>query len=226
MNVFHELSRPFPERKVHWRIGSTNQKAEARRTGDKNAKPTKGIPLAYIDARDVMDRLDFVVGPENWQDRYPFEGCCEIGIKFIDSIINRNDPRPSYEWIWKSNGAGKTDFEGEKGQYSDAFKRAAVLWGIGRYLYGLPNEWVDLDNYGKPKTQPKLPAWATPNGWNIIPVNEKRQIYTDVIDALSEGDEIKLLEVLNPYKGDADKKVIIHQMFNSFQRAAIKEFLK
>ena len=202
MNIFHELSRPFPEPKVHWRVGA--------RTQDKK----KGIPLAYIDARDVMERLDFVVGPQNWQAEYPFAGCCRLGI-FLSS-----------QWIWKANGAGETNVEAEKGQYSDAFKRAAVLWGIGRYLYDLPNVWVDLDQYGK-FTPPKLPKWATPDGYQILPISEKKAIYEAVIEALADGDEVKLRETLHPYQNEPeDVKISIHFMFNSFQRAAIKEYLK
>jgi hypothetical protein len=41
--------------------------------------------------------------------------CCEIGLLIED------------DWLWRSNGAGNTDFEPDKGAYSDAFKRAAVL---------------------------------------------------------------------------------------------------
>jgi len=115
------LSSPFDPTKISWRIGA--------RTMDKS----KGIALAYLDARDVMQRLDTVVGPENWQCRYPFAGCCEIAI-----LINN-------QWVTKSNCAGETDVEAEKGQASDSFKRAAVLWGIGRYLYDLPFIWVDLE---------------------------------------------------------------------------------
>ena len=102
-----------------------------------------GTVLAYINSRDVMKRLDDVCG-DNWQVEYPFEGCCRIGIK-IDN-----------EWVWRSNGAGETNIEGEKGQFSDAFKRAAVLWGVGRYLYYLPKF------KGNPNTPPALPAWALP----------------------------------------------------------------
>ena len=51
--------------------------------------------------------------------------------------------------------------EAEKGQASDSFKRSAVLWGIGRYLYYLPNTWVDIDTNNKFKA-PKLPKWALP----------------------------------------------------------------
>jgi hypothetical protein len=127
---------------VHWRVGATNAKKN-------NGVPTKGIALAYVNARDVMKRLDDVCG-DNWQVEYPFAGCCRIGIK-IDN-----------EWLWRSNGAGETDVEGEKGQFSDAFKRAAVLWGVGRYLYYLDNIWCDVDKYKKIANPPKLPNWALP----------------------------------------------------------------
>lgn len=126
---FKALSAPFRPDLVSWRVGSTTQ--------DKK----KGMALAYIDARDVMVRLDEVCGPENWQRRYPWsEGkrlCCEIGIK-VDG-----------EWVWKSDGAGDTDVEAEKGSFSDAFKRAAVSWGIGRYLYELDSPWVELEAAGR-----------------------------------------------------------------------------
>ena len=50
MSIYDELKAPFPGDKIHWRVGA--------RTKDKS----KGIPLAYIDARDVMERLDEVLG--------------------------------------------------------------------------------------------------------------------------------------------------------------------
>jgi hypothetical protein len=143
-SITARLKDPFDPKVIHWRVGATN----AKKLGCKPWEATKGIGLAYVDARDVMKRFDDVCG-DNWQCRYPFEGCCEIGIK-IDG-----------EWIWRSNGAGETDVEGEKGRYSDAFKRAAVLWGVGRYLYYLPSKWYDLEN-GKIKGNPALPKWALP----------------------------------------------------------------
>lgn len=132
-NVFNSLAAAFPNDVVHWRIGST----DAKRNG---GKPSKGKPLAYIDARDVMERLDEVVGPANWQNRYSHaehKTACEIGI------------RVNGEWIWKADGAGDTDFEGNKGAFSDSFKRAAVRWGIGQYLYGIDAPWIPLDQWGK-----------------------------------------------------------------------------
>jgi len=145
--IKYDLERPFPANKIHWRCGA--------RTKDK----TKGIPLAYIDARDVMKRLDDVAG-FNWQCRYNLaEGgllICEIGLKIED------------EWLWRANGAGDTQVEAEKGKASDAFKRAAVMWGIGRYLYSIPNQWLPIDKYGKFAQSPALPDWATPKGYDDI----------------------------------------------------------
>lgn len=123
-----ELSLPFRADKIRWRVGPTTREKD------------KGIPLAYIDARDAMERLDAVVGPENWQRRYPWASekklCCEVGIR-IDG-----------EWVWKSDGAGDTGMESDKGAFSDAFKRACVNWGIARYLYDLPNVWMPIEQKG------------------------------------------------------------------------------
>ena len=137
MGITEQLKAPFDPKVISWRVGEVSKKKD------------KAIALAYLNARDVMKRLDDVCG-DHWQVEYPFDGCCRIGIK-IDN-----------EWIWRSNGAGETNIEGEKGKFSDAFKRAAVLWGVGRYLYYLPNEWVEIDEYKKLKRTPKLPAWAMP----------------------------------------------------------------
>lgn len=123
-----DLKAPFDPERISWRVGSTN--------GDK----TRGLALAYLDSRDVQDRLDAVCGPENWQCRYSLLGTttiCEIGLKIGE------------EWVWKADGAGATDFEAEKGALSDAMKRAAVKWGIGRYLYDLDAPWVAIEAMGK-----------------------------------------------------------------------------
>lgn len=125
---FDKLAAPFDVDAISWRIGSTNQ--------DK----TSGMALAYLDARDVMDRLDLVCGPAGWQCRYSHANgktVCDIGIKCGD------------EWVWKADGAGDSDIEAEKGALSDAFKRAAVRWGIGRYLYSLHSPWVDIETKGR-----------------------------------------------------------------------------
>jgi hypothetical protein len=138
-DIFEALAAPFPPDRVSWRIGSTNRKNfEAGK-----AQARKGKPLCYIDARDVMDRLDEVMGP-HWQTKpNPLPNgtvACEIGL-LIEG-----------DWIWRGDGAGATDVEGVKGAFSDALKRAAVLWGVGRYLYGIDARYIELDEWwGIPK---------------------------------------------------------------------------
>lgn len=125
-DLMEKLRAEFPKHLVSFRPGSV--------TKDK----TKAKPLAYIDARDVMDRLDKVVGPCSWQDRYEFHGSrtiCYLSIKIND------------EWIVKADGAGDTNIEGEKGGISDALKRAAVKWGVGRYLYHLDFKWAPVKSF-------------------------------------------------------------------------------
>jgi len=136
--LFDALAEPFPADDISWRVGSTNINKQTNEPYE--GKTAQGLALAYLDSRNVQDRLDFVCGPQGWQDDYPHAGAktvCRIGIKVGD------------EWIWKSDGAGDTDVEAEKGALSDAFKRAAVKWGIGRYLYGLPSPWVALEKKGR-----------------------------------------------------------------------------
>lgn len=147
-----DLRKPFPPEAVSWRVGST--------TKDK----ARGLALAYIDARDVMDRLDMVCGIGNWQAE-PYDGgdgrlACKIGIR-VDG-----------EWVWKGDGAGGrqaniglSEQDANKGDFADAFKRAAVMWGIGRYLYALASPWVELDQYKhiKESEYPKLRALLAGN---------------------------------------------------------------
>ncbi len=147
-DIARKLSEPFPPNAVSWRIGSTNR------------EKTRAMALAYIDARDVMNRLDSVCGPFGWQSKHIATG------ETVTCHIRIRDPE-SGEWITKSDGAGKTDVEGEKGSYSDSIKRAAVSWGIGRYLYDLDSPWVEIEARGNsyvikqseiPKLAAKLPA--------------------------------------------------------------------
>lgn len=124
-DLFSALAAEFPREAVHWRAQSVTKDG------------TKAMALAYIDARDVMDRLDAVCGPHGWSNSFVETAkgriVCTISLKVGD------------EWVSKSDGAGDTDVEGEKGALSDAFKRCAVQWGIGRYLYRLPAPWVPCE---------------------------------------------------------------------------------
>lgn len=136
-DIFAALRAEFPHDAISWRAQSV--------TKDGN----KAMALAYIDARDVMNRLDDVLGPANWQCRYPHANgktVCEIGIRMSRTVFPNDEPVWD-GWVWKADGAGDSDIEAEKGALSDAFKRAAVRWGIGRYLYDLASPWVPCESY-------------------------------------------------------------------------------
>ena len=141
-----KLFAEFPHESVHWRAQSVTK------DGD------KAMALAYIDARNVMDRLDAICGPANWQDSYTETPkgrlICTLSIN-IDGV-----------WVSKSDGAGDTDVEGDKGAISDALKRAAVKWGIGRYLYDMPTPWVPCESYEK-NGKRHWKKW-TADPWNFI----------------------------------------------------------
>lgn len=173
-----DLAKPFPAGDIEWRIGATNK--------DK----TKGVALAYITARAVMNRLDEVLGPENWQDTYsaiPGTGndtkgyLCTISIRLGDT------------WVSKQDGADESNMESIKGGLSDAFKRAAVKWGVGRYLYDLPNTWVPIDSYGnsyKLAMTPSLPDWALPD--YVVPPKQETTTstpYYNTILGIEDEDE-------------------------------------
>ena len=140
------LTALFPASAIQWRAGATNDKDN----------PTEALALAYIDARAVQERLDTVCGPEGWQDEYrPTQG----------GFICRLSIRCGEDWIAKEDGADVSAIEPTKGGISDSFKRVAVKWGIGRYLYDLPSVWMPCEKKGKSvvlKQTPHLPPWAVP----------------------------------------------------------------
>jgi hypothetical protein len=154
-----DLSLPFKESEIEWRVGSCGLK--------KNGKPWAMV-LAYVQARAVMDRLDSVCGPENWRASYRFDGGGVVCKLEINTMV--------CGWIAKEDGSEPSEIESFKGGISGALKRAASVWGIGRYLYSLESDFAtmcDRDTegakYGKTKegtvfhwVPPSLPAWALP----------------------------------------------------------------
>jgi len=116
-----ELTKELPYK---WRVQSS--------------KYGKSTCVAYIDARDAQDLLDEVIGPENWQSMFYEENgllFCKVGI-FVGTC-----------WVWKSDTGSESKVEKDKGHVSDAFKRACVSWGIGRFLYRLPIQTLKTKEY-------------------------------------------------------------------------------
>ena len=117
--------------------------------------------LAYKDARVDMQVLDEACGPLGWQCTYQRDSKgvlqCSIGIYYA----------AIQQWVWKTSNGVESDFESEKGEYSDAFKRAGFMWGIGRQLYDFCAIRVQLNDkdYYEKDGKVKASNWFRPNEW-------------------------------------------------------------
>lgn len=140
MNL-NDLAAPFAADEVEWRV-------QREVSGG-----AKAMVLCYVTARAIMDRLDAVCGPENWRDQYDFMG---------DNCMCGLSVRVDGEWITKWDGAPPSNVESMKGSISGALKRAAVKWGIGRYLYQFPTTFVDFKAQGQ-HYHKQGKCWDAPN---------------------------------------------------------------
>ncbi len=128
----------------------------------------RALALAYVDARVIQDRLDDVLGVEGWQDEYE---CLPDG-----SVVCRLRLRIGGEWVTKMDVGGPSEQpdggDRLKAAFSDALKRAAVKFGVGRYLYRLPSQWVDYDPQKKQIVRPPvLPVFAQPKPKSVVAVD-------------------------------------------------------
>lgn len=124
------------------------------------------ILIPYKDSRVDMTMLDNICGAHAWQNDFKRDtkGILQggIGIKCGD------------EWVWKWSNGTPSEFEKDKGEYSDAFKRAGFMWGIGRCLYDMPFISIILneDEYLKQEkdgsTYFKVSKYFRPNDWEWI----------------------------------------------------------
>lgn len=185
----------------------------------------QAICVPYCDARDVQDILDEVCGPDKWQDEY-YEAdgnlYCKIGIMV------------GAEWVWKSDcGINTSKYDAEiaaKGSASDAFKRAAVKWGVGRFLYSMRTYSLKA-NKKKEKEDKKNHLWCLDDKGNKLPdwqitayINSKRGTTkaAPAADPDAKGDEAaqeigKLESWLSKYD---DKRVLTALKWLGFERTA------
>ncbi len=125
-----DLALPFAENDIEWRVGSCGE-------GGRDGIWCRVLP--FLTNRAIQERLDQVMGPQNWSNHYEVTPCgilCRLSLK-IDG-----------EWISKTDGAEQTDIEAFKGGLSNAMKRAAVQWGIGRFLYQVNDCWATISENG------------------------------------------------------------------------------
>lgn len=118
----------------------------------KNEKIKEWVIVApFVDARAIQDRLDAVVGPDAW--RVSYSEAPAGGVMCCLEILTQNG------WVAKHDAAENTQVEAVKGGLSSAFKRAATVWGIGRYLYSVGTKRVNCDKRGN-WDPPHLPSKA------------------------------------------------------------------
>lgn len=159
------LNERFEADQIEWRIGRCGKKADG--------KGIWAMVLAYINNRAVQNRLDHVCGAGGWRNEYREWSAGDDKGAICGLSIWHPERK---EWITKWDGAQNTHIEAIKGGLSDAMKRAASQWGIGRYLYDLEEAWAETtttrqQGWNKAFTKetgefwwktPALPAWANP----------------------------------------------------------------
>ena len=176
------LRDPFAPDDIEWRV---------QQAGEKNGRPWARV-LAYVTNRAIMERLDDVVGPAAWQNAYK-EGPAGGVVCGLSIRVER--PDGTAEWVTKWDGAENTDVEPVKGGLSGAMKRAAVMWGVGRYLYDLEEGWARVHDGGRFSAKgkdgawfkwdpPELPIWAVPAA---PAVRAARPAQVSRIEALLDG---------------------------------------
>jgi hypothetical protein len=124
-----------------------------------------------------MNRLDEICGPQGWTTEYtatPHGQKCRLKILCPDHTAD------GYAWHYKDDGAGREDMgrttregewetnedDSEKAAYTNAFRRAAHMWGFGReqYMDGVPNWIADLHVNAPTRSAEARTATYPPSG--------------------------------------------------------------
>ena len=125
-----QLAAPFDPADVDWR--PSGKAAANQRTS----------LVAYVDARAVQDRLDAVCGVGGWTFDWSPVVVDGSDVKVAKGVL-------TIHGVSKSDVGTASNWEPSKGAVSDCLKRAAVHFGVGRYLYELPAVVVALDASAK-----------------------------------------------------------------------------
>ncbi len=130
---FTALTRPFDPRFISLRPGATTKEKD------------KALALVYADPRAYQERLDEVVGPANWSNHFePVAGKGDVETLLCNvSICLAYKGDIGYELTKDPECWAKAA--------AMAFKRACVQWGMGRYLYDLPQLWLPYTEWAPGK---------------------------------------------------------------------------
>lgn len=178
-----QLAAPFPSQRVSWKPQAFSR--------DRSS----ALMVAFVDARTVMERLDAVC-PGDWT----------FDVKLFPGTPPTARGRLTVLGLTRSDvgEAGEGEAGTLKAAASDALKRCAVHFGVGRYLYDLPRAWVAWDEAKRaPVDMPKLPDWALPEDERVTGASH----VIGALDALRSGlpqDVARLREVYRHVKAALD----------------------
>jgi len=122
------LSKPFRQQDVELKPGAM--------TRDK----TRALGMPYADMRIYFFRLDKICGVEHWSTSYTATDrgvVCALTIFGVTKSALGDYP------------IDKTDDNPATSAEAQAFKRACAAFGLGRYLYSLPQTWGEYDDQKK-----------------------------------------------------------------------------
>jgi hypothetical protein len=156
---FNRLAEPFDHSEIKWRVTHTNKDG------------TRGAVIAFADPRAYTDRLNQLFTPSGWTRNYDVTTVSSVSRQKRDKIIQTGKVLVTCTLtiarLGTHSGSGEQWADEQNAMTSaeaQAFKRSASCFGLGRYLYNLPETWVPLDGQGKPTRLPALPNWALPKG--------------------------------------------------------------
>jgi hypothetical protein len=215
--VVRALSIPFELAVVQWRVTEWSDDG------------TRGLMLPYADPRAYSDRLNDVFTPAGWSRKYTVQASapvqrpkrspaakilvtCEVTIACIGTNSGTGE-----EWSDRENALTSAE--------AQAFKRALSCFGLGRYLYDIDGEWIELNEQGLPARIPKLPHWATPNGWLLgLRPKPRRNRHAAIRASWRSGSGISACRPTNGTGGDL--VVQIEAMENKIGKRLYRALLK
>lgn len=197
-DILEELAAPFSKKDIQYRV---------LRHWSRGKNGYSVLLATYVTNRAIQTRLDGVMGIDGWKNEFKdMNGGILCGLSL----------RIDGEWITRWDGAEPTHVEPFKGGLSDAMKRAASQWGIGRYLYRLGEQYAFVrKNKPEKNTEgwqplyegkgdsrkliawwlPKpLPNWALPENERKERVPEMHSLYEDI--GVDDGIEEEVIETI------------------------------
>ncbi len=155
--LFGRLAEPFDPSEIKWRVTHTTRDG------------SRGAVIAFADPRAYSDRLNHVFTPSGWTRTYEVNTVSSVTRMKKDKLIQTGKvlvtctvtiaglgthADSGEEWADEENAMTSAQ--------AQAFKRACICFGLGRYLYNFAEMWVPLNEYRQPINLPPLPQWALP----------------------------------------------------------------